>query len=142
MLHLKLQSEIKEIFNMKIAVPVKENNQIDAHFGHCQFYKIYSISDQNQVISEERMDSPQGCGCKSNIAEVFENNGIKVMLAGGIGDGAVNVLNAHGIEVIRNCQGDVTELIKKYLAGEIKDSGVNCAAHSHGNEEGHVCSHN
>jgi len=125
---------------MKIAVPTKGNNQVDAHFGHCEFYSIYTVSDQNQVISEERMDSPQGCGCKSNIAGVFESTGVKTMLAGGIGDGAVNVLNAHGVNVIRNCQGDVTELVQQYLAGKVKDSGSNCAAHGH--EEGHVCNHN
>lgn len=123
---------------MKIAVPTKENNQIDAHFGHCEFYRIYTISDQNQVIADEKMDSPQGCGCKSNIAEVFENEGIKIMLAGGIGDGAINKLNVHGVSVIRNCQGDVTEIVERYLAGEVKDGGSNCAAHEHG----HTCSHN
>jgi predicted Fe-Mo cluster-binding NifX family protein len=127
---------------MKIAVPTKQDNQIDAHFGHCEFYRIYTVSDQNQVISDERMDSPQGCGCKSNIAQVFENEGIKTMLAGGIGDGAVNVLNAHGINVIRNCRGDVSELVQQYLAGNVHDSGSNCAAHTTGHEEGHVCNHN
>jgi predicted Fe-Mo cluster-binding NifX family protein len=123
---------------MKIAVPTKENNQIDAHFGHCEFYQIYTISDQKQVISKERMDSPLGCGCKSNIAEVFENEGIKIMLAGGIGDGAINKLNAHGVNVIRNCQGDVTELVQQYLTGNIVDGGSNCTAHEHE----HICSHN
>ena len=127
---------------MKIAVPTKAGNEIDAHFGHCEFYMIFTISDQNQLISEERMESPQGCGCKSNIAGIFESAGVKIMLAGGIGDGAVNVLNAHGVKVIRNCQGDVTGLVKKYLAGEVKDKGGNCAAHAHGSSEEHVCSHN
>ena len=125
---------------MKIAVPTKENNQVDAHFGHCEFYTIYTISDQNKVINEERMDSPQGCGCKSNIAETFEQEGIKIMLAGGIGDGAINKLILHGVSVIRNCQGDVSELIEQYMAGAIRDSGSTCAAHAH--EEGHVCHHN
>lgn len=127
---------------MKIAVPTKENNQIDAHFGHCEFYRIYTVSDDNKVISEERMESPQGCGCKSNIAEVFEKEGIKLMLAGGIGDGAINKLSTHGVNVIRNCEGDVTEIIERYLAGEVKDGGSNCAAHSHGHADGHVCNHN
>ena len=127
---------------MKIAVPTKQDNQIDAHFGHCEFYMIYTISDQNQVISDERMESQQGCGCKSNIAQVFENESISTMLAGGIGDGAVNVLNAHGINVIRNCKGDVSELVQQYLAGNVKDSGINCAAHSTGQEVEHVCNHN
>jgi len=125
---------------MKIAVPTKENNQVDAHFGHCEFYTIYTISDQNKVINEERMDSPQGCGCKSNIAETFEQEGIKIMLAGGIGDGAINKLSLHGVSVIRNCQGDVSELIEQYLSGAVKDSGSTCAAHGH--EEGHVCNNN
>ncbi|HJV79094.1 MAG TPA: NifB/NifX family molybdenum-iron cluster-binding protein [Paludibacter sp.] len=119
---------------MKIAVPTKGNNQIDAHFGHCEFYKIYTVSDQNQIISEERMDSPQGCGCKSNIAEVFKKEGIEIMLAGGIGDGAINKLSARGVNVIRNCQGDVTEIVQQYLAGEVKDGGSNCAAHGVGHE--------
>jgi predicted Fe-Mo cluster-binding NifX family protein len=123
---------------MKIAVPTKENNQIDAHFGHCEIYQIYTVSDQNQVISNVKMDSPQGCGCKSNIAEVFENEGIKIILAGGIGDGAINKLNAHGVNVIRNCQGDVTELVQLYLAGKVRDGGSNCAAH----DSEHTCNHN
>ena len=127
---------------MKIAVPTKENNQIDAHFGHCEFYKIYTVSDQNQVISEERLDSPQGCGCKSNIADTFKSMGITIMLAGGIGNGAINNLKARGVEVVRNCEGDVTEIVTKYLAGEVKDGGSNCSAHEDEHEDGHVCSHN
>jgi predicted Fe-Mo cluster-binding NifX family protein len=127
---------------MKIAVPTKADNQIDAHFGHCEFYTIFTISEQNQVISAERMDSPQGCGCKSNIASEFENDEVKTMLAGGIGDGTVNLLNAHGVNVIRNCQGDVTVLMQQYLAGELKDGGNNCAAHGHDHNEEHVCNHN
>lgn len=127
---------------MKIAVPVKENNQIDAHFGHCAFYSIYTISAQNEIVSNVRMDSPQGCGCKSNIAEVFEKEGVKIMLAGGIGDGAINKLQAHGVNVIRNCEGNVNQLVVNYLAGKVKDGGNNCASHSHGEDDGHVCSHN
>ena len=120
---------------MKIAVPVKENNQIDAHFGHCEFYQIYEVSDKNEVLSIQKMDSPQGCGCKSNIAEVFQNEGVKFMLAGGIGDGAISKLNAHGISVVRNCSGDFSVLVQQYLAGELKDGGSNCQSHAHD----HIC---
>ena len=120
---------------MKIAVPVKENNQIDVHFGHCEFYQIYEVSDKNEVLSIHKMDSPQGCGCKSNIAEVFQNEGVKFMLAGGIGDGAISKLNAHGISVVRNCSGDVSVLVQQYLSGELKDGGSNCQSHAHD----HIC---
>jgi predicted Fe-Mo cluster-binding NifX family protein len=122
---------------MKIAVPTKENKQIDAHFGHCAFYTIYTVSDDKKTVTSIVMPSPQGCGCKSNIAEVFQQEGISVMLAGGIGDGAINKLKAHGIEVVRNCSGNVDELLHSYLLGEIEDGGSNCAAHEHG----HTCNH-
>jgi len=124
---------------MKIAIPTKENNEVDAHFGHCEFYTIFLISDKNEILAETILKSPQGCGCKSNIAYDLSELGVKIMLAGGIGDGAVNKLASQDIQVIRNCKGDVHQLVEAYLAGKIQDGGSNCAPHSH--EEGHVCSH-
>ena len=125
---------------MKIAIPTKENNQIDAHFGHCEFYTIFLVSDQNEIISETILESPKGCGCKSNIAYDLAQMDVRIMLAGGIGDGAVNKLASQNIQVVRNCKGDVHQLVEEYLAGNIQDGGSNCASHAH--EEGHFCSHN
>jgi len=42
------------------------------------------------------------------------------MLAGGIGGGAINVLNNAGIEVVRGCNGTPEEVVKQFLAGLIK----------------------
>ena len=41
------------------------------------------------------------------------SDGVTVMLAGGIGGGAINVLNNSGIEVIRGCSGDAGEVVKR-----------------------------
>ena len=35
---------------MKIAVPVTKENQIDSHFGHCESYGVFTISDKNEII--------------------------------------------------------------------------------------------
>ena len=126
---------------MKIAVPTKQDNQIDAHFGHCEFYSIFTISDTNEIIEKTILQSPQGCGCKSNIAYDLAELNVRMMLAGGIGDGAVNKLATQNIQVVRNCKGDVHQLVEDYLAGKIQDSGSNCTTHGH-EEEGHVCNHN
>jgi len=126
---------------MKIAIPVKSNNQIDAHFGNCEFYHVYTVSDDNKIVSKEKLDSPQGCGCKSDIATTFQNMGVKIMLAGGIGNGAINKLEQHNIKVIRNCEGDVDELITSYLAGNVVDGGQNCASHEAHSGTEHVCNH-
>jgi predicted Fe-Mo cluster-binding NifX family protein len=125
---------------MKIAVPTKENNRIDDHFGHCEFYTIFTVSENNEITEKQTLPSPQGCGCKSNIAYDLAKMNVKIMLAGGIGEGAINKLSSQNIQVIRNCKGDVNELVNDYLAGNLKDGGSSCASHEHG--EGHVCSHN
>lgn len=126
---------------MKIAIPTKEGNSIDQHFGHCEFYSIFTV-ENNEVINKETLESPKGCGCKSNIAYDLAAMGVKTMLAGGIGNGAVNVLKTQQIDVVRNCTGDVDQLIVDYLAGKITDGGANCAAHDeHHNDDAHVCNH-
>jgi len=88
---------------MKIAVPVTSDNQIDGHFGHCESYSVFTITDKREISDNKSVKSPQGCGCKSDIASVLAADGVTVMLAGGIGGGAINVLNNSGIDVIRGC---------------------------------------
>ena len=120
---------------MKLAVPTREG-RVDDHFGHCDHYTIFTIEDK-QVISREVMASPQGCGCKSGIAADLAKMGVEVMLAGNMGDGALNKLSAHNIRVIRGCRGDIEAVVSGFLAGFILDSGVGCSAHA----EGHECAH-
>jgi predicted Fe-Mo cluster-binding NifX family protein len=127
---------------MKIALPVTRENQIDSHFGHCESYGVYTISDKNEIQDVKRVGSPHGCGCKSDIASVLAADGVTVMLAGGIGGGAINVLNNSGINVIRGCSGDATEVVKQYISGLIKDSGSSCQSHESHHSDGHVCNHN
>lgn len=50
------------------------------------------------------------CGCKSNIASILAEMGVSMMLAGNMGDGAVNVLNHSGIDVVRGYQGNVKDV--------------------------------
>jgi len=106
---------------MKIAVPVTSDNQIDSHFGHCESYGIYIISDKNEITDIRKVQSPQGCGCKSDIASVLASDGVKVMLAGGIGGGAINVLNSNNIEVIRGCSGDADDATGGLFEVKIRD---------------------
>lgn len=119
---------------MKIAIPTR-NQSVDDHFGHCEYYTIFTISEDKQIVNRETQDSPEGCGCKSNIASVLENKGVSLLLAGNMGEGARNVLEAHHIQVIRGCHGPVETVIKDWLLGKIKDSGETCSHH----DEHHEC---
>lgn len=123
---------------MKIAVPVTADYQIDSHFGHCEAYYLFTISNTNEIQDVTTLASEPGCGCKSNISTTLAKNGVTIMLAGGIGNGAINVLNRAGIEVVRGCSGNAVEVVKQYVAGTLTDSGESC---NHTHEDGHVCSH-
>lgn len=123
---------------MKIAVPVTKNNIIDDHFGQCEFYNLYTTAENN-ITSVDAIASIQGCGCKSDIANELAQKGVTLMLAGGIGNGAIQKLNASGITVIRGCSGLPEDNVKAYLQGTIKDSGESCKQHEKHNN--HVCNH-
>ena len=111
----------------KVAVPTRDG-VVDDHFGHCAYYTIFTIL-ANRITATERMASPEGCGCKSGIAADLQRMGVEVMLAGNMGEGALNKLSSHGIKVVRGCMGDIDAVVSGYLAGFILDSGVGCAGH-------------
>lgn len=124
---------------MKIAVSTR-GNMVDDHFGHCACFTVYTIGDNNNIEHEEKVYSPAGCGCKSNLAGLLKNKGVSTILTGSIGEGAINMLKAQGINVIRGCSGNVRKTVQDYLEGLIADSGVACGHHHHENQRG--CHHN
>lgn len=125
--------------NKVIAVPMRNDQEIDDHFGHCEMYGIYEITESNEIRFREFLPSVNGCGCKSNIASVLAGKGVSVMLAGGIGEGAINVLGSYGIEVIRGCHGQALPIVEGYRNGTLVSSGDIC--HSHDHDHGHACNH-
>lgn len=114
---------------MKIALPTRQNH-IDSHFGHCEYYTVFTVDGTSkEIIGQDTIQSPEGCGCKSNIASVLSKMGVTVMLAGDMGEGALQVLNSAGIQVLRGCSGDVREVAQKWLSGDLEDSGESCRSH-------------
>lgn len=58
----------------KIALPTR-NGLIDDHFGHCEFYTIFTVDEENRIARTQVLPSPQGCGCKSDIASKLQLTG-------------------------------------------------------------------
>ena len=112
---------------------------IDDHFGHCESFTVFSINEDDNIISKEVIASTNGCGCKSGIASVLSDKGVEIMLAGNMGDGAMNVLASYGIAVYRGCHGNVQSVTEAFLKGELSDSGESCSHHGEGH--GHECHH-
>lgn len=121
---------------MKIAVPSRDG-LVDEHFGHCKEFLVFKV-EGNRLVPEPTIPSPEGCGCKSGVASDLARVGVSHLVAGNMGEGAVRVLGAHGISVIRGATGDATTAAQAFLDGNLVDSGLGCAGHG---DPGHECSH-
>jgi predicted Fe-Mo cluster-binding NifX family protein len=97
--------------------------------------------ENNNILNSEVVQSPEGCGCKSNIVSTLSEMGVSVMLACNMGQGAVNVLSYNGIDVIRGCDGNITDVVNEFINGQINDSGESCHVHEHHHNDGGECAH-
>ena len=125
---------------MKIAVTY-DNGNVFQHFGKTESFKVYEVEDQKVVSSEVISSNGSGHGA---LAGLLAEQGVDVLICGGIGGGAQAALSEAGIELCAGAQGNTDEAVEAYLKGELVSSGVNCDHHGEGHscghhEEGHSC---
>ena len=118
---------------MKIAVTY-DNGEVFQHFGKTESFKVYEVED-NKVVSSEVIGS-NGTG-HGALAGLLAEQGVNVLICGGIGGGAQTALTEAGIELCAGAQGNTDQAVESYLKGELVSSGANCDHHHH--EEGHSC---
>ncbi len=117
---------------MKIAV-ASEKEMVTEHFGHCINFNIYE-SEGDKIVKSESIDNP---GHKPGFLPVFLNDmGVNVIIAGGMGGGAVEIFNEKGIEVITGAQGNAKAAAEQYLQGKLHSTGSVCHEHQHHDECG------
>ena len=90
----------------KIAIPSRDG-QVDEHFGHCGYFTVLTIGPDKSVIAEETFSPPAECGCKSNLVNDLLAMGVTALIAGNMGQGAVNKLRQSGMTVVRGASGPV-----------------------------------
>ena len=122
----------KGIQTMKIAVTY-DNGEVFQHFGKTENFKVYEVED-NKIISSEVISS-NGSG-HGALAGVLADQGVDVLICGGLGGGAQTALAEAGIEVCAGAAGDTDKAVQDYLDGTLEDAGVTC---DHHHEEGHSC---
>ena len=118
---------------MKIAVTY-DNGEIFQHFGKTESFKVYEVED-NKVVSSEVIGS-NGTG-HGALAGLLAEQGVNVLICGGIGGGAQTALTEAGIELCAGAQGNTDQAVESYLKGELVSRGATCDHHHH--EEGHSC---
>ena len=119
---------------MKIAVTY-EKGQIFQHFGHTQQFKLYTV--EQGVITHAEVVSTNGSG-HGALAGFLLQQGVNVLICGGIGGGAQVALAQAGIQLYGGVSGDADAAVQALLAQSLAyDPNVQCSHHAH--EGGHSC---
>lgn len=121
---------------MRIAIPY-QNEEIFQHFGHSEAFKFYDAADNTVCASCVVPTNGSGHGA---LAFFLQENGVDVLLCGGIGGGAKDALAKAGIRVFGGVKGRADDAAAAFLAGTLHyDPEAHC---SHHHAEGHSCGEN
>ena len=119
---------------MKIAVTY-DNGNIFQHFGKTENFKVYEVED-NQVVSSEVIGS-NGTG-HGALAGLLSEQGVDVLICGGIGGGARTALAEAGIELYPGVSSSADTAVNSLLNGTLLYNPDTVCAHHH-HEDGHDC---
>lgn len=109
---------------MKTKIALACNNGfVTEHFGHCETFEVF-VCDNKSVIKQTSLANP---GHKPGFLPNFLNEqGVNVIISGGMGGGAVEIFNEKGIEVILGVKGEAKDVAERFLKGEIISSNSVC----------------
>ena len=117
----------------KIALACEDNQgldgQISQHFGRCPYYLIID-TDVEEIKKVESINNPYfNNHVPGKVPQFIHEQGVNVMIAGGMGPMAINLFSNLGIEVVTGAIGNAKNVLNAYLRGEI--SGVEPCQHDH-----------
>jgi len=119
---------------MKIAVTT-QGEQIFQHFGQCKTFTVFTV-EANKIQEKVIIDASQNG--HAALAGFLKDSGVNVLICGGIGDGAKQMLSSTGIQLISGVEGSIEDAVNSYISGNLNDLGGSCTHEDHGHA--HNCS--
>ena len=118
---------------MKIAVTTQED-QIFQHFGKCPTFTVFTV--ESGAIQGKTVIGASENG-HAALAGFLKNSGVDVVICGGIGAGAKQMLSAIGIQLISGIEGNIENAVNAYISGGLIDMGGACSHKEH--DHNHDC---
>jgi ATP-binding protein involved in chromosome partitioning len=112
---------------MRVAVPVTDH-KVAAHFGHCSHFALFDVDEvTKEIVKRELVASP---GHQPGILPAWlAEEGVSVVIAGGMGSRAQAIFNENRIEVVVGAlTDDPEETVLDYLKGALA-TGDNICDH-------------
>lgn len=125
---------------MKIAIPY-EDGRLNGHFGGCREFALVEIDpDKKAILRTDVVPAPEHQ--PGLFPRWLRQQGVTVVIVGGIGRRALDIFAEEGIEVRAGNPGaSVDELVTTYLSGQRTLAPDACGQQGHPNEHGHGHQH-
>lgn len=109
---------------MLVAV-AQEGTMVCPHFGHCEQFMLYDTENKSSKAVANPGHEP------GFLPGFLKQQGVNVVIAGGMGGRAQDLFAAQGIQVLVGITGTVEEALRKFEKGELVSSGAVCSEHAH-----------
>ncbi len=121
---------------MKIAIP-HENGRLHGHFGGCCEFALVEVDPEKKVaLRSEILPAPEHQ--PGTFPRWLREQGVEVVIAGGIGRRALANFAHHGITVRAGPpDAPVEELVQAYLKGDLTSTPDGCEHHGHHHDHEH-----
>jgi predicted Fe-Mo cluster-binding NifX family protein len=125
---------------IRIAIP-SADGRLHGHFGGCREFALIDADTQElTVIANQTVPAPPHT--PGAFPRWLREQGVRVVIAGGIGKRALDNFALHGIAVhAGEANARIESIIALYLAGLLTGSPTGCEhhGHQHDHEHGHDC---
>lgn len=124
---LKEPETHKELERMRIAIPIVDGN-LAVHFGHCEEFALVDVDKKaKSILRVEKVEAPEHQ--PGLLPPWLREQGVHVVLAGGMGSRAQALFAESGIQVITGVPtGPVDILVNAFLDGTLQ-TGANVCDH-------------
>lgn len=107
----------------RIALPV-DGDTVSTHFGHSPEFAVFDVRGSAITSNSTVTPPPHSPGA---LPAWLKETGVDVVIAGGMGHRAVDMLESSGIEVVTGAPpGRPEDLVKAFLAGTLKTGNNVC----------------
>ena len=108
---------------MKIAIPTL-NNELTAHFGHCEKFAIIETNNGNMIKEEYIIPPVHQPGVYPRF---LADHGVNVIIAGGMGQKAQDLFKHNKIQVFIGVQkGTPSEIVCDFLNNQLQTGNNLC----------------
>ncbi len=109
---------------MRYALPVV-GGRLSPHFGHCEEFAFFDVDENNKIVRSEYLASPEH---QPGLLPVWlAEKGATVVIAGGMGPMAINLLQQRGIGVVLGAdESDPEKAVLSHLSGSLETSDNTC----------------